>query len=55
VRAQSQPQVLSDVRALTTAYTQVTRDAVNRAAAQYLRSDQAAAVLVLPAAAPATP
>jgi zinc protease len=55
VRAQSQAQVLSDVRALATAYTRVTRDEVNRVAAQSLRSGQASAILVLPASAPTTP
>jgi len=49
VRAQGQPEVLSDARALATAYTQVTREDVNRAAAHYLGAANASAILVVPA------
>jgi zinc protease len=55
VRAQTQPSILGDVRALTTAYTTVTREDVNRAAAQYLHSAKADAILIIPARAPAAP
>ena len=48
VRAQSQPRILTEVRALTAAYATLTREDVNRAAAQYLRTGQANAILVLP-------
>ena len=48
VRAQSQPEVLNETRALVTAYTQVTREDVNRAAARFLRVSNASAILVIP-------
>jgi len=51
VRAQSQPEAVRDARALATAYTAVTLEEVNRAAARTLRSTNASAVLVMPKAA----
>jgi zinc protease len=50
VRAQSQPQVLSDVRAWESAYSQITREDVNRAAARYLRAANATGILIIPQA-----
>jgi zinc protease len=48
VRAQSHPEVLAETRALAAAYSEVTREDVNRAAAKYLRASNASAILVIP-------
>jgi zinc protease len=49
VRAQSEPRVLLEARTLGAAYAALTRDDVNRAAARFLHSSQASAILVMPA------
>jgi zinc protease len=55
VRAQSQPEVLAETRALATVYGEVTREDVNRAAASYLRASNASAILVIPQSAQPPP
>jgi len=47
-RAQSQPAVLADARALATVYGELTREEVNRAAVRYLRAADASTILVVP-------
>lgn len=51
-RAQSEPGILDEVRLLATFYPSVSRDEVNRVAAQHLRSARATAILVIPQASP---
>ena len=48
-RAQSRPGILGDLRALVTVYSALTRDDVNRVAAQILPSKNATAILMMPA------
>jgi zinc protease len=48
VRAQSRPEVLDEARALVTTDDRLTLADVNAAAARYLRSSNASAVLVIP-------